>query len=88
MQRVDTATSSGAIADILTESRTASRNLREATDRLQLLAQSLASSEANLRGAIGKADTRRPAALTQDTVDRDAGTQVDTVRAMFGFIET
>lgn len=57
MQRVDTATSSGAIADILTESRTASRNLREATDRLQLLAQSLASSEANLRGAIGKADT-------------------------------
>jgi phospholipid/cholesterol/gamma-HCH transport system substrate-binding protein len=57
MQRVDTATASGALTDILGESRTASRNLREATDRLQRLAQSLEASEANLRGAIGKADT-------------------------------
>lgn len=57
MSRIDTATSTGAIEEILRESRTASRNLRESTERLQLLAQSLAASEANLRGAIGKADT-------------------------------
>lgn len=57
MQRVDTATASGALTDILAESRAASHNLRDATDRLQRLTQALQSSEANLRGAIGKADT-------------------------------
>jgi phospholipid/cholesterol/gamma-HCH transport system substrate-binding protein len=57
MQRVDTATSTGALEEILAESRVASRNLRLATERFETLSQALAASEANLRGAIGKADT-------------------------------
>lgn len=57
MQRVDTATATGALEEILAESRVASRNLRAASERIETLTQALAASEANLRGAIGKADT-------------------------------
>ena len=57
MARVDSATSKGEVQEILRQSRQASQNLRNATERFESLSRSLVSAEANLRGAIGKADT-------------------------------
>ena len=57
MARVDSATAQGEVQEILRQSRQASQNLRNATERFESLSRSLVSAEANLRGAIGKADT-------------------------------
>lgn len=57
ISRVDTATSDGQVRDIVAETRRATANMAEASERLNTLTRSLETSEADLRGAIGKADS-------------------------------
>ncbi len=55
--RVDSATSSGEIANIVKETERATANLRAASARINDLTISLRESEANLRGVIAKSDS-------------------------------
>ncbi len=55
--RVDTATSAGEIANIIKETELATQNLRAASTRINDLTLALQTSESNLRGVIGKADS-------------------------------
>lgn len=54
--RADTATSNGEITRIVAETERASSNLRQATDRLNALSESLMSTEQSLKSVITKAD--------------------------------
>lgn len=55
--RVDSATASGEIANIVKETELATANLRAASARINDLTISLQQSEASLRGVVGKADS-------------------------------
>lgn len=57
LSRVDTATATGEVRDIVEATRLAAANAREASTRLAGIMRSLETSEANLRGAVGKADS-------------------------------
>lgn len=57
MERLDSATGSGEIASIVTETQRTAANLRTASERLDALTRSLESAEASLRGVVAKADT-------------------------------
>lgn len=57
LARFDTATASGEVRDIVEETRRTAVNVREASARLSAMTRSLESAEANLRGAVGKADS-------------------------------
>ncbi len=55
--RLDTATSSGEVQRIVRESERAAVQLREASERLNAITQSLQKTEGHLRGVMGRADS-------------------------------
>ncbi len=55
--RVDSATATGEIQRIVTETERTASNMRVASERLDALTQSLVTAEQSLRGVISKADT-------------------------------
>jgi phospholipid/cholesterol/gamma-HCH transport system substrate-binding protein len=57
MERLDSATGSGEVSSILTETQRTAVNMRAASERLANLARSLESTESSLRGAVTKADS-------------------------------
>lgn len=57
ISRVDTATATGEVRNIVEETQRASQNIREASARLNALMASLESAEVSLRGVVVKADS-------------------------------
>jgi phospholipid/cholesterol/gamma-HCH transport system substrate-binding protein len=55
--RLDSATSAGEVASIVSETQRTAANMRAASERIEALSRSLASTEASLRGAVTKADS-------------------------------
>ena len=68
MERLDSATGTGEVASILSETQRAAVNMRAASERLAALSLSLTSTESSLRGAVTKADS------VLAKVDRGEGT--------------
>lgn len=68
MARLDSATGTGEVASILSETQRVAVNMRAASERLAALALSLTSTESSLRGAVTRADS------VLAKVDRGEGT--------------